>query len=234
MSDRKEFVTKSSIKALLDQLYDIKFSKHTTLVVALLSMIYTVYRTQHYLIAEYGLGSYVAWPTAVFIEMLVISAAAAVFVAMRNQYIAELKGEDAERSKLGVTIAQVSLVAAFVALLFVAFSDGWRLTHQIIPTSIMALTQFSQMLFIVGFISASDLDERRKLRAELENYQEQVERDRQAELERKHMEAEQRERDKEREQYEKEHPYVCGCGDRFKTRKGLSSHQRNKTCTRGI
>jgi hypothetical protein len=98
-----------SLKALLDQLYDIKFSKHTTLVVVLLSMVYTVYRTEHYLIAEFGLDHIVAWPTSLFVEALVLAAAAFTFCALRDAYLAELKGTDAKRSQIGVWISYIAL-----------------------------------------------------------------------------------------------------------------------------
>ena len=160
----------SSFKALLDQLYDIKFSKHTTLTVVMLSMIYTIYRTQHWLAAEFGLAWLVAWPTAIFIEALVLAAAAFMFSALRHAYVAELKQEDAERAKVGIGIAYIALGAAFLALGFVAWSDAYRLTHEVVPTLIMSLAQFVQMLFIVGFISAADLDEREKLRMQLAGY----------------------------------------------------------------
>jgi hypothetical protein len=161
----------SSFKALLDQLYDIKFSKHTTLLVVLLSMIYTIYRTQHYLASEFRLDALVAWPTAIFIEALVLAAAAFTFGALRHAYVAELKGQDVQRSKVGVWLAYVSLGGAFLALGFVAWSDAFRLTGEIVPTLIMTLAQITQMLFLIGFISASDLDEREKLREQFQGYQ---------------------------------------------------------------
>ena len=166
-----DFRTTSSFKALLDQLYDIKFSKHTTLVVVLLSMVYTIYRTQHYLGAAFGLPSTIAWPTSVFIELLVFAAAAITFGALRHAYIAELKATDADRAKVGVGLALTALGGAFLALLFVAFGDAWQLTKQVVPTLIMTLTQVTQMLFIIGFICAANLDEREKLRKQLQGHQ---------------------------------------------------------------
>jgi hypothetical protein len=163
----------SGFKALLDQLYDIKFSKHTTLVVVLLSMVYTIYRTAHYLATEFALDPLVAWPTSTFIELLVLAAAAITFGSLRHAYIAELKGQDADRARVGVWLAYIALGGAFLALLFVAWSDAYRLTSQIVPTLIMTLAQFSQMLFIVGFISAADLDEREKLRKQFQGYQDE-------------------------------------------------------------
>jgi hypothetical protein len=59
---------------------------------------------------------------------------------------------------------------AFVALLFVAVSDAYRLTQQIAPTIIMTLTQATQALFIVGFLTSADLDEREKLREQFRKF----------------------------------------------------------------
>lgn len=179
------FAPGSNLKALLDQLYDIKFSKHTTLIVVLLSMVYTIYRTQHYLGQEFHLGSLVAWPTSIFIELLVLAAGAVMFGALRNAYIAELKGVDIDRAKIGVGIALVSLTGAFLALLFVAWSDAYLLTQQVGPALMLSLVQITQMLFIVGFITASDLDERERLRVQYRDYLDQEQRAREEEAQRK-------------------------------------------------
>jgi hypothetical protein len=72
-----------------------------------------------------------------------------------------------------VGLAFIALGGAFLALLFVALGDAWLLTGQIVPTLIMTLAQITQMLFIVGFISAADLDEREKLRRQFRGYQDE-------------------------------------------------------------
>lgn len=160
----------SGIRGLLDQLYDIKFSKHTPLVVVLLSMVYTVYRSADYLDRAFHLPWFIAWPTAGFMELLVLAASASVFISLRNMYIAQLKQEDVRQSQIGLGIAGVSLFVAFLALLFVAWADAYAVTQQYIPAIIMSLIQFTQMLFMVGFIVAADLDEREKLRQQFADY----------------------------------------------------------------
>lgn len=160
----------SGAQALLDQIYDVKFSKHTPLVVVLLSMIYTVFRSADYLGRAFKLPMFVTWPTAIFIELLVLAASASVFIALRNAYLAELKEQDTGRSKAGFYIGLTALGLAFVALLFVAGADAWEVTGQIVPTFIMVLIQGSQMLFMLSFIVAADLDEREKLRADFIDY----------------------------------------------------------------
>lgn len=161
----------TGIRAFFDQVYEVKFSKHTPLVVVLLSMIYTVFRSADYLERAFKLPGIVTWPTAIFIELLVLAASASVFIALRNAYMAELKELDTSRSNWGVYIGLVSLGIAFLALLFVAGADAWEVTQQIVPTIIMVLIQGSQMLFMLMFIVAADLDEREKLRSDFIDYQ---------------------------------------------------------------
>src|SRR5262245_4172539 len=168
------FTPQSSAKALLDQLYDLKFSKHTPLIVVLLSMIYTVFRSADYLWRVFKLPWFVTWPTAGFIELLVLAGSAAVFIALRNMYVAELKGIDVDRSRYGLIIGYIALAAAFLALLFVAGADAYEVTHQIIPAFIMTLIQAAQMLFMLGFIVAADQDERERLRIEYADYRKQL------------------------------------------------------------
>lgn len=160
----------SGAKSLLDQLYDIKFSKHTPLVVVLLSMIYTVFRSADYLDRSFHLPWLIAWPTAGFMELLVLAGSAGVFIALRNVYIAELKQEDVAQSRIGLVISFIALGVAFLALLFVAWADAYAVTQQYAPALIMSLIQITQMLFMLGFIVAADLDEREKLRDQFANY----------------------------------------------------------------
>lgn len=164
------FKPPSGVKALLDQLYDVKFSKHTPLIVVLLSMIYTIYRTRHYLGTAFNLDPIVAWPTAIFIELLVLAASAAMFIALRNKFVAELRATDADRANWGVYLSFIVLGVAFFALLFVASSDAWGLTNALIPTIIMSLIQVAQMLFMMLFIVAADFDERDRLRQEFADW----------------------------------------------------------------
>jgi vacuolar-type H+-ATPase subunit I/STV1 len=153
-----------SIKALLDQLYDIKFSKHTPLVVVLLSMVWTVYRTYDYLSRAFNLPGAIALPAAAFIELLILAASASLFIALRTVFISQLREVDQLRAWVGVGIASLALAASFLALLFVAWADAWALTHEYVPSVIMSLIQGAQMLFMCGFIIAADNDEREKLR----------------------------------------------------------------------
>lgn len=159
---------------MLDQIYDVKFSKHTPLVVVLLSMIYTVFRSADYLARAFKLPVLVTWPTSVFVELMVLAASASVFIALRNAYIAELKAQDVSRSRWGLYIGLVALGLSFLALLFIAWADAYAVTQQVVPAVIMTLIQAAQMLFMLGFIVSADQDEREKLRLEYADYQQET------------------------------------------------------------
>lgn len=161
----------NGVTALLNKIYEIKFSRHVPLTVVLLSAVYAVYRSQHYLTNAFKLNAYVSIPTAVFLELLVLGASAVTFIAFRNGYIAQLKAEDQDLSNLGIIVALTSLTVAFVTLLGVAWADAWLVTKDYLGSFLMTLAQFVQASFIVGFIVNSLLDERAALRIEYENYQ---------------------------------------------------------------
>ena len=158
-------------KALLEQIYEIKFSKHVPLVVVLLSMIYTVYRTNHYLGTAFHLDWWISVPTSAFIELLILGAAAALFIALRAAFISHLTGKDIELSQWGVYLGFVALGLAFVALLGLAGADAWAVTNAAIPAGVMVLIQATQMLFICGFIINATIDERDKLRTHYADYE---------------------------------------------------------------
>lgn len=162
---------RNGLEALLDLVYQVKFSRHVPLTVVLLSAVYAVYRSHHYLSAAFGMPWYVAAPTALFLELLVIGASAATFIALRAEYVAQLKAEDVGLSRWGVGIALTSLVVAFVALLGVAWADAWLITQEPMPALLMTLAQATQGAFIVGFIISALLDERAALRLEYANYE---------------------------------------------------------------
>lgn len=241
-----EFLPVSGGKALLDQVYNIKLSKHITLVVVLLSMIYTVYRTDTWLKATFSLGYIVAAAASLFIELVVLAAAAGVFNSLRDAYIAELKNQDTKRAKLGIGAFSIGLFLAFVALMFIAWSDAYLLTKEFMPSLIMTLTQITQMLFVVGFIWSADLDERAKLRTAFTAYLDKQTKKKETEEKKKLAEEEQRKADARKvelelqiqqaqidkqlaqDEYEKLHKHLCnGCGVRFKSRQGLGKHKKS-------
>lgn len=161
----------NGIQALLDQIYEIKFNKHVPLAVVILSTFYTVYRTQHYLTAEFELALVVSVPTAVFIELLVLGASAMVFIALRADFIAHITKLDTDLTRLNVIAMTITLGAAFIALLGLAAADAWMLTKDYAPAFVMTLVQATQMLFICGFIINATVDEREKIRRYFDEFE---------------------------------------------------------------
>lgn len=162
---------KSGLEAIFDQIYEVKFSRHVPLTVVLLSGIYAVYRSHHYLTSAFKLSPYVAGPTALFLELLVLGASAVTFIAFREAYVTELKKEDQELSKWGIRLALTALIIAFVALLGIAWADAWAVTKDWLASILMTLVQFVQAAFILSFIVNALLDERETLREEFKEYE---------------------------------------------------------------
>jgi hypothetical protein len=156
----------SGVQALLDRIYEVKFSRSVPLTVILLSAIYAIYRSTHYLIAAFGLGWWIALPTALFIELLVLGAGALVFISLRRAFIAELTQQDADLSAWGVHASMALLVVSFVALIGIAWADAWLMTEDALPSLLMTLAQITQSGMIVVFVIIALLDEREDLRAE--------------------------------------------------------------------
>jgi hypothetical protein len=167
----RAFQPASSVKALLDLILEVKFSRHVPLVTILLSVLYATYRSAHYLTSAFHLPWYVAWPTSVFIEALVLAAGAAVFIAHREAFIAELCAEDTDLAAWGVRLSLTLLGIAFAALLGIAWADAWLVTEAHLPAAIMTLAQATQAGLIVQFVISALLDERSKLRKQYADWQ---------------------------------------------------------------
>jgi hypothetical protein len=165
------FKPSGGVRALLEQIAEVKFSKHVPLVVVLLSAVYAVYRSTHYLEAEFDLHLAVAFPTALFLELLVLAAGAAVFIAQREAFIAELKDEDQTLATWGQYLTLTLLGVAFFALLGIAWADAWLVTQDHVASAIMVLAQAAQAGFIMAFIISALLAERSKLRQQYADYE---------------------------------------------------------------
>lgn len=168
------FKPAGGVRALLDQIAEVKFSKHVPLVVVLLSAVYAVWRSAHYLMVEFKLGWYVAAPTALFIELLVLAAGASVFIAQREAFVAELKQEDERLAQWGVHLTLTLLLVAFLALLGIAWADAMLVTGDTLASLIMVLAQAAQAGLIMAFIVSALLDERSKLRDQYAGWQRQI------------------------------------------------------------
>jgi hypothetical protein len=159
---------KKGVQALLDQVYDLKFNKHVPLTVVMLSTIYTVYRTHHYLGKRFKLEWFISFPTSVFIELLVLGSSAMLFIALREDYIAHKTQKNIDITKMNVRLMFVTLGISFAALLGLAMADAWLLTKEYVPAFVMTLVQAAQMLFICGFIINATIDERDQIDTDIE------------------------------------------------------------------
>lgn len=156
----------SGVQALWNQVYDLKFSKHVPLFVILLSAIYAVYRSSHYLIKRFQLDPYIATPTALFIELLVLGAGALVFISQRHAFIAELENKDKDLAAWGVWASLSLLAVSFAALIGIAWADAWLMTNDGQASALMTLAQIAQSGMICVFVIIALLDEREDLRSE--------------------------------------------------------------------
>lgn len=168
MATAQRTYNNEGLQALLDQIYDLKFNKHVPLTVVMLSTFYTVYRTQHYLKTAFQLDWWIALPTAIFIELLVLGSSAMLFIALRSDYIATKIQKNVDITKINVRLMFATLGISFAALLGLAMADAWLLTKDFAPSFVMTLVQAAQMLFICGFIINATIDERSKIDDELE------------------------------------------------------------------
>lgn len=154
----------TGLEALLNLIYDIKFSRHVPLTVILLSGVYAIYRSMHYFMAAFKVEAWVALPTAMFVELLVLGAGALVFITNRDCYLAELKKQDQKIAKVGAWASLTLLGVALAALVGIAWADAWMVTGQPQPSMIMTLVQLGQSGMIMVFIVTALLEERERLR----------------------------------------------------------------------
>lgn len=166
MSNTKAFTPGSDFQALLDKIYEVKFSRSVPLFVILLSGIYAIYRSTHYIMAAFHLAWYIALPTAISIELLVLGASANVFIQHRKAFIAELTKQDESIANAGVQLSLALLLIAFLALIGIAGADAWMITHDYVASFLLTLAQIAQSGFIVSFVITALLDEREDLRGD--------------------------------------------------------------------
>lgn len=160
----------SGIASLLNLIYEVKFSRHVPLSVILLSGIYAIYRSTHYFEAAFSLAWYIALPTAVFIELLVLGCGALVFITHRDAYVAELRQEDEGIARVGSYASLTLLGIALAALVGIAWADAWLVAGDYQPAMIMTLVQLGQSGMISTFVITALLDERAQLREQHADY----------------------------------------------------------------
>src|SRR5688572_6055710 len=119
---------RTGAQALWDKIYELKFSRHVPLTVILISGLWAIYRSTHYLMSAFKLSIYIAAPTAVFIELLVLAAGALVFISQRHAFIAELEDKDRDIAWWAVWTSLTLLGVAFASLLGIAGADAYLVT----------------------------------------------------------------------------------------------------------
>jgi len=170
MTTPARFQPVESARALLNLVYEVKFSRHVPLTVILLSAAYAVYRSMHYLKATFHLGIWIALPTALFIELLILGCGALVFITFRDAYVAELRNEDQDIARIGAWGSLTLLGFGLAALLSIAAADAWLMTEDAGAAAIMTLIQIGQSGMILIFVVTALLDERAKLRDQYADY----------------------------------------------------------------
>lgn len=167
----RKFQPARGVEALLNLVYEVKFSRHVPLTVILLSGVWAIYRSAHWFTAEFHLPSFIAWPGSVFVELLVLAASALTFISFRAAYVAELRKEDTRMAQAGAYVALTFLGVSLAALLSIAWSDAWLMTGAVTPAAIMTLVQLGQSGMIGIFVINALLEERAALRIEHQSYQ---------------------------------------------------------------
>lgn len=160
---------KGNFEAFMDRVYEVKFSRSVPLGVILLSGVYAVYRSAHYLGYRFHLDPWVSWPTSLFIEFLVLGSGALVFMTQRQAFLAEHTQLDRDLAGWGVWVGLTLLGVSFFALLSIAIGDAWAVTQDYLATFLMSLVQIAQSMMIITFVILALLDEREDLRAQLED-----------------------------------------------------------------
>jgi hypothetical protein len=174
----------NGVTALLNKIYEIKFSRHVPLVMILLFAVFAVWRTNHYVALQLNVGWVVSLSLAVCIELAMLAAGASCFISLREAYIKELRKEDNERAKIGVYAAFIMLGVTTLALVVLAGADGYLESNgNRIFVFLMLLIQFVQSCAIVVFINIADLEERAILRKQHVDYIRALERQKEQEHE---------------------------------------------------
>lgn len=164
MTTLSQFQPKSGIEALFDTIYQIKFSRNVPLFAILLSGIWAVHRSSHYMQTAFHLDWLIAFPSALFIEILVVSAAAMTFIMLREVFVTELRNQDTGIAKVGAWSSLTILSVSLAALIGIAWADAMNATQEIFPALLMAMIQLVQSGMIALFIISALLDERHALR----------------------------------------------------------------------
>lgn len=156
--------------ALLEWIKHAKFSTHLPMVVYLGLMFLTGWRSHEVFAVLLQLPDTIAWPSAVALEFMGLAAIAITFNAHRDSYIAQLKNEDYEESKIGVWVGYILNLAVMTMLVSVALYDAQYKTSDILGIFVLVLVQSCQAFMTISLLVAGIIEERKNLRNQLEQW----------------------------------------------------------------
>lgn len=166
---------KGSFVALLEWLSHAKFSTHLPLIVYLGLMGLTGWRSYEVFNVLLKLPPAISVPSAIALEAMALAAIAITFNALRDSYIAELKGEDYKESIAGIVVGYILNIGVLVMLVLIALYDAQHKTNDPLGIAVMVIVQFCQALMTISLLVAGVLSERKNLRNQLELWQLQEE-----------------------------------------------------------
>ena len=140
----------------------------------LLSGAWAIHRTMHFVMNSFQLDWQIALPAALFVEIIVLSTAALVFIQFRNVFIAELRDQDATIVMVGAWGGLILLGIALATLIGIAWADAMLITQATFPALIMSMIQIVQSGTIMIFISSALFEERHVLREQYKDLAEQL------------------------------------------------------------
>lgn len=180
---------KGSFVALLEWLSHAKFSTHLPLIVYLGLMGLTGWRSYEVFNVLLKLPPAISVPSAIALEAMALAAIAITFNALRDSYIAELKGEDYKESIAGIVVGYILNIGVLVMLVLIALYDAQHKTNDPLGIAVMVIVQFCQALMTISLLVAGVLSERKNLRNQLAQWEiEEEQRQRDLSKQRKELE----------------------------------------------
>lgn len=175
--------------AMLEWVGRVKFSTHLPMFVYLCLMLLTGWRSVEVFHVLLHLPLYISVPSGIALELMALAAIAVTFNALRDSYIAELKGEDYRESIAGIVVGYILNIGVLVMLVAIALYDAQYKTNDPLGVAVLVIVQFCQALMTISLLVAGVLEERKNLRSQLEQWQiEEEQRQRELSRQRKSLE----------------------------------------------
>ncbi len=151
------------VHRFLDWFKAVKSSLKFVLFVILGFAVYAVVRSASFGEHVLGLHPVVAWPLALAIESFIIAGTAISINARLVEFSKKLSGEDGSQARKTVRMARTSIWIGFIALLCVAFADGYIEKQSGWIGLITAGIQTVQMIFIIAYTELEFIDKSDKI-----------------------------------------------------------------------